>query len=141
MLTQEIALDEPRRNRQKLKVVDSKACVYHYGFVRHPLIMAKKHRAMHSVHHPEDSTDQQQPEDVAFDYYPLDHLPVFDGTHPRVMHTRIENKDWDAADYRGSGHPKQHKHNRLSQRVLSFVENKILGGRRLWDNKNYIETA
>jgi len=129
-----------RRRGRKLRAVDSKATVYHYGYVRHPMTMRKKQHAMDAVYHAAgQSAEPRQEKAVPFDYYPLDHLPIFEGTHPRVMHDRIRNKDWDAADSRGSGHPKKHKHSKVSQRVLSFVENKLLGGRRLWDNKNYVE--
>ena len=129
-----------RRNSEKLRAVDSKTAVYHYGYVRHPMTMSKKQHIMDAVYRAAGRDTEHSPaEDIPFDYYPLDHLPIFKGTHPQVMQARIAQKNWDAADYRGSGHPKQHKHNRPSQRLLSFVENRILGGKKLWDNKNYIE--
>jgi hypothetical protein len=124
-----------RRDGRKLKVVETGASIYHYGYVRHPEIVAQKQAVTDAVYRAQLDGDAQR---APFDYYPLDRIPLFTGTHPRVMHDRIRAKSWDAADYRGSGNPKQHKHDRLSQRLLSFVENNLLGGRRIWTRRNYV---
>ncbi|MBN1917822.1 MAG: glycosyltransferase [Verrucomicrobia bacterium] len=124
-----------RRHGQKLKVVNAGASVYHYGHVRHPEIVAQKQTVMDAVYRTQLNGANHRP---PFDYTPLERVPRFTGTHPRVMRERIASKNWDAADYRGSGNPKQHKHDRLSQRLLTFVENNLLGGHRIWTRRNYV---
>jgi hypothetical protein len=69
-----------------------------------------------------------------FDYGPLDRLATFSGTHPLVMQDVIARMDW-RGKLQFSGRPdparEPHKHERLKYRILTFLEQRILGGRQL----------
>jgi glycosyltransferase involved in cell wall biosynthesis len=123
-----------RRDGHKLHVALSGATIWHYGWVRHPGLMKRKQIALDSLHHDTKWVDEHHPnKQEPFQYGSLKHLASFTGTHPRVMHQRIASKGWTVQD-----NPKvKHRHNRLAIRVLSFVENNILG-RGIGEYKNYI---
>jgi glycosyltransferase involved in cell wall biosynthesis len=123
-----------RRHGQKIRVVPSGAAIYHYGWVRHPRLMKRKQIALDSLHHDAQWVDQRHPDkEGSFQYGSLKHLARFQGTHPQVMHDRIARKDWEAQDAPGV----KHRHNKLGNRMLSFVENRILHT-VLGEYKNYI---
>jgi len=112
-----------RRHGEKIKVVHSGAAIYHYGWVRHPRLMKRKQIALDSLHHDAQWVDRRHPDrEGAFRYGSLKHLARFKGTHPRVMERRIAEKDWQVEDEPGV----KHRHNKLSNRILSFLENRIL---------------
>jgi glycosyltransferase involved in cell wall biosynthesis len=125
-----------RRDGRKLRVRRSGARIFHYGWVRHPLRMKRKQIALDSVHHDEDWVRRRHPDaGTAFDYGDLRSLARFTGTHPAVMRDRIARKDW-SAPARGEGRMK-HKHEKLSSRILSFVENRVLHT-RIGEYRNYV---
>ncbi len=112
------------------------ARVFHYGWVRPPETMKRKQMALDRLHHPEDWVKRRHPDEgVAFDYGPLGHVARFHGTHPAVMQEWIANKSWRAEDYARPG--TMHEHNRLSVRVLSWLENHILHS-RIGEYRNYV---
>ena len=118
------------------RVVDTRARIFHYGWVRPPETMKRKQMALDRLHHPEEWVKRRHPQpDVAFDYGPLDHLRHFTGTHPAVMREWIAGKEWDAADYRRPG--TLHEHNRRSVRALTWIEDHILR-HRLGEYRNYV---
>ncbi|NLP03097.1 MAG: hypothetical protein GX089_11420 [Fibrobacter sp.] len=50
----------------------------------------------------------------------------------------IARMDWkDQLQYTGKS-PVRHKHDRLKYRILTFLEQKVFGGRQLGGFKNYI---
>ncbi len=129
-----------RLSGRKLRVVDTGAHIYHYGWVRHPTKMKQKQIALDSLHHDKDWVNRKHPDPrEGFDYGDLSHLAVFSGTHPGVMEARIAAKDWNAKDFRRPGRPR-HKHERLSVRALSWVENRVLG-RRIGGYSNWVLTT
>jgi hypothetical protein len=128
-----------RNDGRKLKVVHSGAEIYHYGWVRDPAVMKTKQKALDSLHHDKDWVDRKhpEPEGAELDYGDLRKLAKFTGTHPAVMEKRITSKSW-AAPLEGKKIARaKHKHETLRMRLLTFLENKILG-RKVAEGKNYI---
>jgi glycosyltransferase involved in cell wall biosynthesis len=125
-----------RRDGLKLRVRRSGARVFHYGWVRHPRLMKRKQMALDSVHHDADWVRRRHPEpEIVFDYGDLRKLARFRETHPAVMRERIDRKAWNAP-LEGEGRMR-HKHERLSVRLLSCIENRILHT-RIGEYRNYI---
>jgi hypothetical protein len=123
-----------RRDGRKLNVILCPATIWHYGWVRHPRLMKRKQVALDSLHHDAQWVDQRHPDrEAPFQYGSLRHLARFTGTHPRVMHDRIARKDWTVEE----DPTVTHRHNKLGNRALSFVENKILH-RGIGEYKNYV---
>lgn len=125
-----------RRNGARLRVIDCGAWIYHYGWVRHPEVMRRKTMALDSLHHPKEWVDNRHPEpSKPWDYGPLDRVSVFRGEHPAVMAGRIASKNWNAEDYSDPAHPPDHRHLRLSIRLLSALERLV--GRRIGGYSNW----
>jgi hypothetical protein len=124
-----------RRDGNKINVVRSGAEVYHYGWVRPPVQMTRKQAALATVHHGEDWVGRHYPNpDVGFNYGTLKTVKKFGGTHPAVMAERIAARDWEVKP----GPPqKSMPHDRLSVRMLSWIENKVLK-KRIGEYKNYV---
>ncbi|MBZ4683374.1 MAG: hypothetical protein PWP46_1691 [Fusobacteriaceae bacterium] len=126
----------------KLKVVEIDAYIYHYGWVRPPQYMQAKKQALDTVHKGSKKVAEiykNAPNE--FDYGPLDKLAIFNETHPKVMKEWIEKFNWkDKLQYSGEPNPyrKKHKHEKLKYRILTFIEQKIIGGRQLGGFRNYI---
>ena len=131
-----------RKAGGKLKAAAVDAEIYHYGWVRPPRLMQNKRRALEEIHWGKEKTEAKfKGSKGEFDFGPLDKLAVFKGSHPAVMKERIAALDWkDKLQYSGKPDPARlpHKHERFKYRILSFIENKILGGRRLGEYRNYI---
>ena len=65
-----------------------------------------------------------------YDYHDIDSLQRFEGTHPAVMHGRIERKNW-AFDFDIS----RKKFKGFKRRLLYWIEQNT--GKRLFDYRNY----
>ena len=129
----------------KLKVADSGASVYHYGWVRPPALMQSKIKVFSMNHRGKESVDKQVKKhmyDKVFDYGSLSFLTRFDGTHPAVMKEWIDQFNWkDQLRYtgrHGTTNPIKNKHERLKYRLVSLIEKYLLNGKRLGEFKNYI---
>ena len=135
--------EHPRQpeGHRKLKVAKVDAYIYHYGWVRPPHLMQNKSKALNSIHWGKDkANDYYTKAPKEFDYGPLDRLKEFKGTHPNVMQERIKEMGWqDKLQF--SGKPNEyrqlHKHERFKYRLISFLENNLLGGKRVGTFKNY----
>ncbi len=130
-----------RRGNEKLRVVNLPARIFHYGYARPPALMQGKKKQQDTLHQGRESTEQAyQGKSVEFDYGPLARLPRFRETHPLVMAGRISRFGWkDRLNYgikRSRNRPRV-KHEKLKNRILTFLENRILGGRRLWAYQNW----
>jgi hypothetical protein len=79
--------------------------------------------------------------DRGFDYGNLARVPCFTGTHPAVMKEWIARFDWREqlrfSGPAGSLNPVKSKHDRLKYRIMSWIEKRVLGGRRLGEFRNY----
>ena len=124
----------------KLRVADVDAWVYHYGWVRPPHLMKNKMKALTTIHKG-GVPDKRQERIRNFDYGPLNKLRTFNGTHPQVMQSWIRQFNWqDQLQYQGSRRKDRipHRHERRKNRVLTWVENNILGSRTIGGFKNWI---
>lgn len=130
-----------KENTFKLKVAAIDAYIYHYGWVRPPYLMRKKNKALDTIHKGEKKASEiyesQTPE---FDYGPLGKIAEYKESHPAVMKDFIKRFDWaDKLNYGKKYAPNTpiHKHDQPKYRLLSFIENQILGGRQIGGTRNY----
>lgn len=129
----------------KLKVAEVDAAIYHYGWVRPPSVMQRKIKAFQTNHKGEKRVRELEALkqfDRVFDYGNLSSVSRFRGTHPSVMERWKAKFNWeDQLRYEGpsrSLNPVIPKHDKPRYRILSWVEKKLLGGRRLGEFRNYI---
>ncbi len=131
-----------QNNTFKLKVKTLDACVYHYGWVRPPHLMGKKRKALDIIHKGAEEVQKLEAKGhYDFNYGALNKLPVFKDSHPAVMKAVIENFNWkDKLNYtsKAEANKEKHKHDKIKYKLVSFIENTILGGRPLGSFKNYI---
>lgn len=126
---------------RKLRVVPLQAEIFHYGYVRPPYIMSGKRKKTFATYHGQEKSEKmlRDLKDL-FDYGPLDRVPKFNGTHPAVMQDWIAQFDWENL-LQQSGKPnkerKPHAHEKAKYRLLTFLENTFLGGKTLFDFRNY----
>lgn len=136
--------ENPRQEKghRKLKVVKVDAEIYHYGWVRPPHLMQNKRKALDSVHWGKTKAkDYYDKAPKEFDYGPLNLLAEFHETHPKVMEKRIKEINWtDKLQYEGKPNKYRllHKHEKFFYRLISYIENTFLGGRKFGEFKNYI---
>lgn len=130
-----------KKGTYKLKVADVDAYVYHYGWVRPPHLMRNKMKALSTIH--KGSLNNRHIQTIQdFDYGPLNRIRKFKETHPAVMKDWIKKFNWqDQLQYKGkpSKDRKKQKHEKFRVRLLSWIENKLLGGRTIGGSKNYIK--
>jgi hypothetical protein len=129
-----------REGTYKLKVAQVEAYIFHYGFVRPPRLMQKKRKAFNTIHWGEQKTEERFRNDVeAYDYGDLSMIEQYKDTHPAVMKDFIRDFDWaDQLRFSGGPGPHMQKHEKLKYRFISFLEQKLFGGRQLFGFKNYI---
>ena len=123
----------------KLNVAEVDAYIFHYGWVRPPRLMKNKMKALSVIHKGEQQT-RQKLSNKNFDYGPLNRLKVYRGTHPKVMKKWIMDFNWgDELQFSGapSKNRKKYKHEKRKYRLLSWLENKLLGGKKMGGSKNY----
>ncbi len=125
-----------RIDGRKLRVAPANAEIYHYGWVRPPVSMMKKQIALSSVHHDKSWVEDRYPDgEAAFDFGSLKTCRRFGGAHPAVMRERIAATNWEVTP--GPPNKKDHKHDRLGVRLLTFLENHILH-RKVGEFRNYV---
>jgi len=127
-----------RIDDRKLRVAAVNAEVCHYGWVRPPRLMQRK-RVVFSAAYVGRAAAQERHRQApaAFDYGPMSRLPRFCGTHPSVMRDWVAAMDWrDELDYAGVSKTR-HKHDRPRYRLVTFLEQHLLGGRQLGGFRNY----
>ena len=134
-----------KEGTSKLKVVELKARIYHYGWVRPPDYMQSKRKEFARAYRGDESAESEHKNaTMYFDYGPLSRLKKFNGLHPAVMKEWIGKFNWqDKLQYKGviSRHRKLYKHEKFKYRALSFIENKFLGGKTIGGFKNYIRIS
>lgn len=112
-----------KKGSRKLKVAKVDANVYHYGWVRPPKLMGKKTSHFRSCYQETNLKEEEMEVISTIDYGALGKVPMFEGTHPKVMTHMIERFNWqDMLNYSTKDKVK-HKHNRLKYRLLTFIEN------------------
>jgi hypothetical protein len=130
-----------KKGTRKLNVVLMDAYIYHYGFVRPPDIMKKKKRIQDNIHQSIQSSPQITVEGN-FEYGDLGALAVFNETHPKVMATFIDKLNWaDQLNFsrtdKRKRQSKKFKHEKWKYKLLTFIEQRLLGGKELFGFKNY----
>ena len=128
-----------RLNGKKINVAEVDAEIFHYGWVRPPSLMYSKKREFYTTHWGKRRAEEvYTAERSAFNYGSLEKLHRYQDSYPEVMKERISRMDWkDQLQYHGKSEQKQ-KHERLKYRILTFLEQKLFGGRQLGGFKNYI---
>ncbi len=124
-----------------LQVARVEAYVYHYGWVRPPLLMQTKSKAFNTTHLGKQAMEKQymdQPD--YFDYGPMKKLTRFDGTHPKVMKEKMADFNWEnqlnyTDDYEVK-RPKM-KHEKWKYQFLTFFEQNFNGGQEIFGYSNW----
>jgi len=125
----------------KLKVAQVDAEIFHYGWVRPPEYMQTKRKAFSINHHGETLTEQAfKNEEQYFNYGDLSKLKVYKESPPAAMEEMIAKFNWSDKLYpnRKPDPNLKHRHEKLKYRLLSFVEEHLLGGNQIFAFHNYI---
>jgi len=117
---------------RKLRVKNSGASIYHYGWVKHPVVQQNKRNSFYKLWHDTTSggsIEKNLKETAEYDYSVVCALKKFEGAHPAVMLERIKKQNWKF-DFNTA------KKN-LSPResIVRFIETKT--GWRPGEYKNY----
>jgi hypothetical protein len=131
-----------QQDTYKLKVARVPAFIYHYGWVRPPHLMQNKKKSLDTVHKGQERVaEMYKHRPATYDYGPLGRAARFTGAHPEVMKTWIDKFNWqDQLNYsRREKNPDRdrHKHDSLKYRVLTFLEQRLLGGKEIGGFNNY----
>lgn len=118
-----------RKGGNKLKVKAIDAYIYHYGWVKSPEQMMKKQKEFSKLWHKDEVLKEYLAQPDYFDYSQFDSLEKFNGTHPQVMHGRIDRANWNI-----SFDPSKKKFS-FKDRLLYYFEKAT--GIRPFDFKNY----
>lgn len=114
---------------RKLRVASIPAHIYHYGWVRPPQAQARKQASMHSLYH--DDAWLKGNVRNEFHYENTERLVAFAGSHPAVMHERIErSREWENTISIGPFVERSFK-----RRIAHWIEKKT--GWRIGEYKNY----
>jgi len=120
-----------RLHGRKLQVKLIPATIYHYGWVKPPKGINHKVRNFSQFYRDPTWMEQHMPEGYEFDYSNADCLLPFTGSHPAVMHRRIEAQNWpfqiDTKAIRASM--------TFRRKVLQWIEDVF--GWRVAEYKNY----
>jgi hypothetical protein len=119
-----------KMDNSKLHVKAIDAYVYHYGWVKPPEAMQAKQESFHKMWHDDQWMKENIPVVDKFDYSQIDSLAKFTGTHPQVMHERIQKQNWKF-DF----DPTKKKWG-MKMRLLMWVEKTF--GKRIGEYRNYI---
>ena len=113
----------------KLNVRHSGAPVYHYSYVRPPKEMLQKSRVFAKYYMEETQHTKEFENRDQHDYYAIERVIPFTGTHPAVMANWIEkgNYDFDPAKLSGALPLKKR---------LAYLADKLTG-RRIGEYRNY----
>jgi glycosyltransferase involved in cell wall biosynthesis len=112
-----------------LKVKDSGASIYHYGWVKPPEQQQAKQEYFHKLWHDDQWMKENIPEVAEFDYSSIDSVARFEGAHPSVMQARVDCQNWKV-----NIDPAKKKLS-VRYKFLLFIER--LTGWRAGEYKNY----
>lgn len=126
---------------RKLNVIDIPCYIYHYGWVRPPLVMTPKKKEQDSMHWGKDKADKEylsRPD--LFNYGPLGQLPVYKDSHPVVMNEWMKDFHWKEQLNYGKEYNlnrESMKHERLKYKVITIFEKIFNGGNQIGGFRNY----
>lgn len=83
-----------KKDNSKLRVKETGAYIYHYGWVRHPQAQLEKQKNFHKLWHDDEWLQKHIDEKKILNYEVNDILEKFTGTHPSVMLERIKKHNW-----------------------------------------------
>lgn len=116
---------------RKMRAILADAWVYHYGWVKDPVVQMKKQKSFNALWHDDEWIRNNVGSADAFDYGSAYEVEPFRGVHPRVMQQRIEkSRIWTSAF-----DPSKTKKKPTAMKILDFVEKST--GYRLGEYKNY----
>jgi hypothetical protein len=118
-----------RHDGRKLRVKPLQACIYHYGWVKHPKLQQAKQQYFHKLWHPDEWLAQNVSGAEAFDYSGIDRVECFTGKHPEAIASRIARINWSLKLDTGQNRQS------LKYRVLEWLERWT--GRRWFEYRNY----
>jgi len=125
---------------RKLKVVKTDIRIFHYGWVRPPELMNSKRREQYSLHYGKDAANTDMQHDF-FEFGPLGRLKKFKDTHPAVLKEWMTKLNWQDKLYLGKEYLVRNrgkmKHEKPKYRILSFIENNLLGGQQIFGWRNW----
>ncbi len=85
-------------SNRKLNVKLINAYIYHYGWVRNPIVMQDKYtefgRLWNATESYEEWIKKQKEKSLEFDYSKIDSVIKFEGTHPDVMKELVSKQNW-----------------------------------------------
>lgn len=116
---------------RKLKVKLIDAYIYHYGWVRNPLLMHQKTEHFYTLWDGEAGKNKKITE-AEFDYSNIDSVTLFEGTHPAVMKKLVEAENWNSGIDGSKKNFKSMKH-----RLLYFLWKQF--NWRPFEYRNYIK--
>jgi hypothetical protein len=122
-----------KEDNQKLNVKQIDAYIYHYGWVKNPLLMHKKIEGvgmLWSGGERSEKNDEPDKSNIAFDYSKIDSVTFFTGTHPVVMKQLVDNEDWN---FEADTKTKNFKN--IKHRILYFLSQKFSW--RPFEYRNY----
>lgn len=129
-----------QKGTYRLNVAKANAYIYHYGWVRPPKLMKNKTKALERIHKDNTKAKRDPDQYEIFDYGPLQKLPLFKGTHPKVMQERIKEFNWkENLQYKGKlkNTRPTFKHERWKYKAFTFIKKNILFSPGLGEFKNY----
>ncbi|WP_346236669.1 glycosyltransferase family 2 protein [Niabella insulamsoli] len=112
---------------KKLKVKLINSHIYHYGWVRNPVVMSRKQKAFGSLY---SGKKAEVGVEESFDYSGIDSLAHFDGTHPKVMQQLVAAETWNVGR-----NIAEKKFKNLKHKLYYFLDKKF--GWRPFSYKNY----
>lgn len=118
-----------RKQEKKLNVKEIDATIFHYGWVKPPILQQAKQEYFHKMWHDDKWVEKNIEKRSEFDYSKIDSLKMFTETHPLVMKERIIKKNWHF-DF----DPTEKKMT-IKERFLFLIERNL--GWRIGEYKNY----
>ena len=118
------------KNR-KLNVAYVDACIYHYGWVKKPKAMQQKQTEFQKLWHSDEWLAENASAAEEFDFTTADSVAPFTGSHPKVMHERIAQMNWQF-----SFNPSRARKESLRRRVLNKIYKST--GLHIGEFKNYL---
>jgi hypothetical protein len=86
--------DELLNGGHKLSVKHSGASIYHYGWVKNPIVQQNKRSTFYKLWNEKDSVEKNLKDTSEYDYTVVCALKKFEDAHPAVMLDRIKKQDW-----------------------------------------------
>ncbi len=122
-------IDSDSIKPRKINAVKIPATIYHYGMVRTPEQELQRQKDFHKLWHSNEWVEEKFNAATQYDYHTDSKLEPFTGIHPAVMHTRIEEMNWDF----------KYNPNKVVEPLRYKIANRLgrLTGRHFFYFKNY----